>query len=117
VKDDGVYHAHILQAIERIESYIGAGGHTFHEDTKTQDAVIRNLQIIGEAAKKISPETQARSPDVPWRDIAGLRDRVVHHYFGVSLDIVWDVVVKSPAGASTWHEEAPRRLLNPLSSL
>jgi uncharacterized protein with HEPN domain len=55
--------------------------------------VIRNLQVIGEAAKKVSLETQARSPGVPWRDIAGLRDRVVHHYFGVSLDIVWDVVV------------------------
>jgi uncharacterized protein with HEPN domain len=58
----------------------------------TQDAVVRNLQIIGEASKKVSPETRAASPDLPWRDMAGMRDRVVHDYFGVSLDIVWDVV-------------------------
>jgi uncharacterized protein with HEPN domain len=57
-----------------------------------QDAVVRNLQIIGEAAKKVSPETRAASPDLPWRDMAGMRDRIVHDYFGVSLDIVWDVV-------------------------
>lgn len=93
MKDDTLYLEHILQAIERIESYTTGGVETFRGDTKTQDAVIRNLQVIGEAAKKVSVGTQAKTPDVPWRDIAGLRDRVVHHYFGVSLDIVWDVVV------------------------
>ena len=93
MKDDKFYLDHILQAIERIESYTAAGSESFREDIKTQDAVIRNLQIIGEAVKKISAETQARVAGIPWRDMAGLRDRVVHHYFGVSLDIVWDVVV------------------------
>ena len=93
MKDDNLYLDHIQQAIERIESYTTTGAESFREDTKTQDAVIRNLQVIGVAAKRISLETHARSPGVPWRDIAGLRDRVVHHYFGVSLDIVWDVVV------------------------
>jgi uncharacterized protein with HEPN domain len=53
---------------------------------------VRNLQIIGEASKKLSPETRAASPELPWHDIVGMRDRIVHDYFGVSLAIVWDVV-------------------------
>lgn len=53
---------------------------------------MRNLQIIGEAAKKVSEETRTAHPAVPWREMTGMRDRVVHDYFGVSLDIVWDVV-------------------------
>jgi uncharacterized protein with HEPN domain len=92
VKEDGLYLHHILEAIERIQSYTSAGQGAFRSDLMTQDAVVRNLQIIGEASKKVSPETRAASPDLPWRDMAGMRDRVVHDYFGVSLDIVWDVV-------------------------
>ncbi len=57
-----------------------------------QDAIVRNIQVMGEAVKKVSAETRAAHPDLPWRDIAGMRDRVVHDYFGISLDIVWDVV-------------------------
>jgi uncharacterized protein with HEPN domain len=57
-----------------------------------QDAVVRNLQVLGEAAKKVSPRTVAEHPEIPWRSMAGMRDRVVHDYFGVSLEIVWDVV-------------------------
>jgi uncharacterized protein with HEPN domain len=54
--------------------------------------VIRNLQVIGEAAKKVPEETRSSHPTIPWKDMAGIRDRVVHDYFGVSLDIVWDVI-------------------------
>ena len=54
--------------------------------------MIRNVQIIGEASKKVSLETRAAHPEIPWKDMAGMRDRIVHDYFGVSLDIVWDVV-------------------------
>ena len=92
MKDDGLYLHHILEAIERIQSYTSGGLEAFQSDLKTQDAVVRNLQIIGEASKKVSHETRAGSPDLPWRDMAGMRDRIVHDYFGVSLDIVWDVV-------------------------
>jgi len=92
VKDDNLYLRQILDAIERITSYTSSGADFFRQDLKTQDAVIRNLQIIGEAAKRVSAATRDSHPAVPWKDIAGMRDRVVHDYFGISLDIVWDVV-------------------------
>ena len=90
MKDDDLYLRHILDAIERILSYTTEGRDFFRQDLRTQDAVIRNLQIIG--AKRVSAPTRDAHPTVPWKDIAGMRDRVVHDYFGISLDIVWDVV-------------------------
>ena len=59
----------------------------------TQDAVIRNLEIIGEAVKHISETVKETSPDIPWKQIAGLRDLLIHHYMGVNLDEVWNIVV------------------------
>jgi uncharacterized protein with HEPN domain len=93
VKDDRLYLGHIREAAQRIVMFSSEGEVHFREDLRTQDAIIRNLQVMGEAVKKVSAETRQAHPDVPWRDIAGMRDRVVHDYFGVSLDIVWDVVV------------------------
>ena len=90
MKEDALYFHHILEAIDRIRSYTSAGPEAFRRDLKTQDAVIRNVQIIGEASKKVSLETRAAHPEIPWKDMAGMRDRIVHDYFGVSLDIVWD---------------------------
>jgi uncharacterized protein with HEPN domain len=93
MKDDLLYLGHIREAAERIVLYGLDGESRFRTDLRTQDAVIRNLQVMGEAVKKISPETREAHPEIPWKDIAGMRDRVVHDYFGISLDIVWDVVV------------------------
>jgi uncharacterized protein with HEPN domain len=93
VKDDGLYFRHIHEAIVRIQEFTSEGEEAFRRDLKTQDAVIRNLQVIGEAAKKVSADTRAANPDLPWKSMTGMRDRIVHDYFGVSLDIVWDVVV------------------------
>lgn len=64
----------------------------FLRDTKTQDAVIRNIEIIGEAAKRLSAEFRKAHGDIRWPEIAGMRDRLVHNYFGVNWEIVWDVV-------------------------
>ena len=94
MKDDLLYVQHIHEAIQRILDFTSAGEEAFREDLKTQDAVVRNLQVIGEAAKKVSAETRAAHPEVPWKSMAGMRDRVVHDYFGVSLDMVWSVVEK-----------------------
>jgi uncharacterized protein with HEPN domain len=92
MKNDRLYLGHILEAAERIVLFGRDGEEHFRTDLRTQDAIIRNLQVMGEAAKKVSAETRKAHPDIPWKDIAGMRDRVVHDYFGVSLDIVWDVV-------------------------
>jgi uncharacterized protein with HEPN domain len=92
MKGDRVYLEHIRDAISRIESYTTGGRDVFLEQPMVQDAVMRNLEIVGEAAKRLSPESTAKSPDVDWRRIAGLRDVLIHHYFGVNLETVWNVV-------------------------
>lgn len=92
MKDDRSYLLHIRDAISRIKSYTEAGRDSFLKDTKTQDAVVRNLAIVGEAAKRLSQELKDRHPEVPWKQIAGMRDRVIHNYIEVNLEIVWDTV-------------------------
>jgi uncharacterized protein with HEPN domain len=83
----------IQESVRRIREYsTGMTYERFLADTKTQDAIVRNLEIIGEATKSLSAELRAKYPDVPWRGMAGVRDRLIHHYFGVNLDIVWDIV-------------------------
>ena len=92
MSDDRAYLAHIRDALERIARYTTGGRTAFLEDSRTQDAVIRNLEIIGEASKKLSAETRARTSAIPWKAIVGMRDRLTHAYFGTDLEIVWRVV-------------------------
>jgi uncharacterized protein with HEPN domain len=92
VKDDSLYLSHIRDAIDRALGYTQGGKTVFMGDGKTQDAVVRNLEIIGEAVKKLSDAARAGRPQVPWKRIAGMRDKVIHDYFGVDLNLVWDVV-------------------------
>jgi uncharacterized protein with HEPN domain len=92
VKDDRVYLGHIRDAIEDIEQYTSNGRDGFIADRMRQDAVIRKLEIVGEAVKKLSDGSKQRRPEIPWKQIAGLRDRLTHDYFGVDLTLVWVVV-------------------------
>jgi uncharacterized protein with HEPN domain len=92
VKDERVYLGHILEAIDDIERYASAGADAFLAERMRQDAVIRKLEIIGEAVNKLSDNTRSRRPEIPWKQIAGLRDRLTHDYFGVDLGLVWRVV-------------------------
>ena len=83
----------IREAIDRIDEYIGEMDYDeFLKDRKTQDAVVRNLEIIGEAVKNLSKDIKDKHKDISWKDIAGMRDRIIHFYFGIKWDIVWSVV-------------------------
>ncbi len=92
MKDDRIYLLHIRDAIHKIFQYTKGGRQDFFKDTRTQDAVVRNLEITGEAVKNISTALKDAHPQVPGKRIAGMRDKIIHEYFGVNLELVWDVV-------------------------
>ncbi len=92
-RTDGDYLLHITEAIFRTISYTeGMTYEGFIQDTKTHDAVIRNIEIIGEAVKNLSDDVKISYDEIPWRNMAGMRDKLIHHYFGVNFNIVWNVV-------------------------
>ena len=87
------YLLDILRSAEAIQSYIeGYSREDFLKDPKTQDAVLRRLLVIGEAAARLTPETEARFEEIPFRKMAGLRNRVVHDYGQIDFEIVWETV-------------------------
>jgi uncharacterized protein with HEPN domain len=92
-RDYRLYLDDILEAIHQIRTYLSDQNEdAFAMDRKTQDAVIRNLEIVGEAAGKLPEKVQRSEPEIDWRKITGLRNILVHEYFGINLPIVWDVV-------------------------
>jgi uncharacterized protein with HEPN domain len=110
VKDESAYLTHAIEAIDAIADYTADGQNAFFSDAKTQDAVIRNIEIIGQAVKGVSNETRALEPAVPWRQIAGMRDKLIHEYFGVDLALVWDVVERELPVLRPQLEELSQRL-------
>ena len=93
-KDVQVYIDDVLECIDKVEEYTeGVGEGEFYESTQIQDAVIRRLEIIGEAIKNIPVDFREQYPDIPWRKIAGMRDVLIHGYAGVNLLRVWRVVI------------------------
>ncbi len=98
MKEDRIYLAHIRDAIERIDRFTTSGRDQFMGEPMVQDAVIRNLEVIGEAVKGLSAELRDMNADIPWQRIAGMRDVLIHHYFGVKLETVWQVIVEHLPG-------------------
>jgi len=94
-KNEKIFFRHILEAIERIEEFTkDFSKEEFMKSVKTQDAVIRRLEIIGEAAGNISNKIKNKYEEIPWKKIIGMRNILIHHYFGVDLDTVWVVIKK-----------------------
>lgn len=92
MKDDKVYLTHIKESIDKIFNYTEGGYDVFKTDGLIQDAVIRNFEIVGEATKNLSTNFRQAHGEIPWRQIAGLRDVMIHDYMGVDIDEVWNVV-------------------------
>jgi uncharacterized protein with HEPN domain len=106
---DAARIADILERIDRIERATEGGETAFRESEIIQDAVIRNLEVVGEATKHISATTRQRYPKIPWREMARFRDLAIHPYGRVLVDEVWEIVVRDlrPIRRALAHAKAP----------
>lgn len=92
---DTFYVKHILEAIEDIENSIrDLSALEFKQDKDARDATIRRIEIIGEAAKNISEKIKIKHPNIEWKKIIGIRDRMIHAYFNINLDLIWEIIKK-----------------------
>jgi len=112
-KDPRVYLAQILERVERILSFTGKGKGSFLTSPLIQDAVIRNFEVIGEAAKRVPDEFRETHPSIPWKGLTALRDVLIHQYEGVNPEEVWRIVEKELPALKT----AISSLLPPLEQL
>jgi uncharacterized protein with HEPN domain len=107
-KDERIFLKHILENIELIEkSLYGVKKEEFLNDKEKQDANLRRLEIIGEATKNLSRNFKMKHPEIPWNKIAGMRDKLIHKYFGVDLELTWDVIRKD----LPWLKEKIEKIL------
>ena len=96
----------IREAIRKIAAYTADLSYEqFIKDGKTQDAVVRNLEIIGEATKNLSSRLRKTYPKIPWRELAGVRDKMIHHYFDLNYEIVWTIAKEQLPGLLPQIEE------------
>ncbi len=94
-KDASIFLKHILESIALIEKYTkNINYDDFLEDMRSQDAVMKRLEVIGEAVKNLPTELREENPDIPWKKITATRDILIHHYFGVEMEVVWEIVRK-----------------------
>jgi uncharacterized protein with HEPN domain len=113
MKDPRFYLAHVLDCLNRIEKYTKNGREAFFAEKMIQDAVIRNLEVIGEAAKRVAIEFRKEHPEIPWRGMTALRDVLIHDYAGVDLNQVWQVVERELKPLKT----AVKKFLPPIKQL
>ena len=93
IKDDLAYVEHILDCIRKIKEFSeGLSFKEFSSNELVQDAIIRNIEIIGEASKKISSDTKQIYFEIPWKEISGMRDKLIHDYLGVDVEVVWRTI-------------------------
>lgn len=106
-KDHSVYIEHMLDSILRIDEYVESK-EQFYDSHLVQDAIVRNLQVMAESSQRLSEEIKNKYPDIPWDDISGFRNVLVHDYLGIDLDVIWSVV----------EQELPRleKVLNEICS-
>jgi len=105
------YLLDILTSIQEIEGFVaGMNFQEFLKDRKTINAVIRSLEVMGEAVKKIPSEIRNKYPEIPWKYMAGMRDKLIHEYHGVDLEIVWEVIKKEIPPLKVKFEEILKKL-------
>ena len=110
-RDYRLYIDDILEAIRKIEKYTeGLAMEAFLRDDKSIDAVTRNFQIIGEAVKHIPQDIREKYSHVPWKIMAGMRDKLIHEYFGIRYDIIWDTIKKRLPEVKPLIEEVLRKM-------
>ena len=111
-KDDSVYLHHIIDAFVQIEYYAdGVSQEEFLRNRLLQDGVIRQLEVMGEAARNLSDDLRNEHPEIPWRQMVGLRNRMIHAYFNIDLQIIWEIV----QGDMPVLKEKMKRILNVFS--
>jgi uncharacterized protein with HEPN domain len=93
MRDDIAYIEHILLSISKIEVFTGNMTRSdFEQNEMVQDAVIRNIEIIGEVSKRVSSDLKTTYFDIPWKEMSGMRDKLIHDYMGVDIDVVWKTI-------------------------
>ncbi len=94
LKNDDIYIEHIIESLKKIQNYSNAiSKEEFYNNTLIQDACIRQFEIIGEAAKKVSDDFKEKHLNIPWKDMAGMRDKLIHDYIDIDIDIVYKTII------------------------
>lgn len=106
-RNDGLFLLHIAEALDKVQRYTQSGKEVFLRDSMIQDAVIRNFEIVGEAVKSLSAALRKKHPGVDWAGMAGFRDILIHQYFGIDLENVWEIVNSTAANAKQYIENMP----------
>ncbi len=95
IKEPTIFLTHILESINLLEKYLeGVTEDEFHASTEKQDLAVRRIEIIGEAAKNIPDAFKSQYPDIPWKKMAGMRDVLIHQYFGINMNRVWETATQ-----------------------